>query len=706
MIRVHHLLSRMGFSVQSRPVENRFDLELRLPRLQSLWPILFCLLFITTGAEAQDSSLADIEMPEIEQPLCFGFRDVSELRALDVCSALNQDQNVAARELTEQWIREEPNSAAAQFAFAEVLFNIEGNMPRALFHLNRAEELTNYSSMAEAFESGNVQWHYLTLSQLSYVHQLMGDQLKSLEYLSKITAVYGIDMESFRGWPLIKMKNFDAARISANKVLETSEDERERARAWNTLCAAELASLEPIESMTACERAIDEDENIASAENDYDTVYLSNAAEVSLSLLQLDKAEAYLDRAARYLNPNSVADPWIYKLYLTMAQGRFEDAKQAMDRMLVWRQSQDPIVSVMNRAEHFLVSASFLLLAGYAEDAIKLSATALNQPDRNGSYSADDEQKDSAAALLNMVANRAEYQIQLENIASMDFFEAIQARLSASTLLLDAWRAERRAAALFANTDVLLSRLRPYAPLDVYIPEWIEPEIISMMGSGVMANILEQARDNGAFRLNEGYYYSYQSEIAAVDGDAERVLQYGELALAQLPAQEALLKARVSAQMANAAFRLDQHDSALEYYESAIKLDPSVIRRLELAIPVSIQAADSEFSQLTSDYLANSPRFFESPNGLLLEVKSVPDLSACLKTRSGNIVSCYTMSSDENESSKWNAQQLASSFHTSTFGLGIEISKAQRSILLGSSVILSSQRRDGSQIDAAAIFSR
>ena len=224
-----------------------------------------------------------------------------------------------------------------------------------------------------------------------------------------------------------------------------------------------------------------------------------------------------------------------------MSQGRFDEAREALDRMLVWRGSQDPIVSVMNRAEHFLVSASFLLLAGYAEDAIRLSSTALSQPDRNGSYSAGDEQKDSAAALLNMVANRSGYQIRMETIATMDWTESMGARVGAARLLLDAWRAERRAASIFADFEVLQNRLRPYAPLDVHIPEWIEPEIIAIIGSGIMSSILEQARDNGAFMLNDGYYYSYLTEIAALESQAQETLSAGALALARLPAEEVLL---------------------------------------------------------------------------------------------------------------------------------------------------------------------
>ena len=656
--------------------------------------LVACFVLLNVSSSAQDDLAIDIdtiEIPEARLPLCFGFSDVSDPRALAICDALNLKQNVKARELSEQWLRTAPVSPAAQFALAEVLFTVEGNMPRALFHLNRAEELTGYDTLEQAFNSGNVQWHYLTLSQLSYVHQLMGDQLKSLEYLDKLNKIYGQDVESFKGWPLIKLKEFDAARESANRVLLTSDNERERARAWNTLCAVELASLQPIESMSACDRAIDEDENITDRSSDYDTVYLTNASEVSLSLLEIEKAEEYLDRATRYLNPDSVADPWIYKLYLTMNQARFDEARAALDRMLIWREQQDPIVGVMNRAEHFLVSAAFLLLTGYAEDAEKLTSTALNQPDRNGSYSADDAQKDAYAALLNMMANRTEYQIQLENIASMDFMGALRARAGTSKLRFNAWRAARRAGSLFADFEVIQNRLRPYAPLDVHIPEWIEPEIVGLIGTGVMSSILEQANRNGAFQLNSGYYFSYKTEIAALTNDHDMVIEAGRNSLTQLPQQEVLLRARVSARMAEALWEEDRAEEALAAFESSLRHDPSVIRRLGMSIPVYIEQQGSEFSKLTANYLLQSPRFHKQDNGLQLVVHSSQNLSICLNSRSGDVISCYTADAADNQSSKWNAQELTRLFHTQTFGLGYDISKAQRSILLGSSVILSSQ---------------
>lgn len=662
------------------------------------------LLAFSQLAFAQDSStdLSNIAIPRIPQALCFGMTDITEPRALEICDALSLKQTVKARELAQQWVRERPNLAAAQFAFSEVLFTIEGNMPRALYHLNQAEGLTGFSSLAQALESGDYQWHYLTLSQLSYVHQLMGDQLKSLAYLDLINEVYGQDVESFKGWPLIKLKDFDGARASANKVLESDANDRAKARAWNTLCAADLASLAPIESMTACERAISKDES----NGDTDTVYLSNAAEVSLSLLRIDEAEAYLDKATRYLNPESVADPWIYKLYLTMNQGRFDDARTALDRMLVWREQQKPIVSAMNRAEHFLVSANFLLLAGYTQDAIKLTSTALNQPDRNGSYSADDSQKDSYAALVNMMANRAEYQVLLENRATLNWRESLSSRLTAFSLQVDAWRAERRAAALFANLDVLQNRLRPYAPLDVHIPEWVEPEIVKLIGTGVMSNILDQARSNGAFQLNEGYYHAYRTEISALNNDTKATLDAGQQALALLPQQEILLRARITARVAKAAFDASNLDEAFKMYEIAYRQDPSILRRLETSLPVNVVADESSFSGLAKSYLMKSPRFQEVESGLILEIKSTPLLSICLKSRSGSPLSCYTASASENQDDKWNAQEMTRKFHTEAFGLGYDISKAQRSTLLGSSVILSSQNDSNLQRNRDAVLNR
>ena len=665
--------------------------------------IAVALLLAAPALQAQETGNDFDGIQFSSQRLCFGMSGISEESALAICDALALGENVRARELAQQWVSEEPEAPGAQFALAEVLFRVEGNLPRALFHLNIAESLTGYSSLGRAMASGNLEWHYLTLSQLSYAHQLIGDQEKSLAYLDQISAIYGQDTESFRGWPLIKMKRYDDARASAEKVLSSSDNPRERSRAWNTLCAVELADLRPAESLQACENAMTEDEGIAASQaEELDTVHLLNASEVSLNLLRFEEAEDYLDRASRQIDPDSVGNPWIYKLYLYMNQGRFDDARNALDNMLVWRNSQSPLVGVMNRTDHFMVSGIFLMLAGYPEDAARLTQTALNQPDRTGSYTADEAQKDSFAALVNSVAHQVRYQRLREELATLPRFGAWRLRIEAQAARFRAWRSARHAASLFANAETLSNRLRPYAPLDVHIPEWLEPELIALIGPGVMQELLNDTASEGAFALNQGYVFAYQTEIAARQGQHAEVLTMAEQALAQLPAQEAMLRARVSARLAQAAWQEDQRGRALDHYAAALRQDPTVLRRLDLAVPITPGGSNSPFGAELMSYLQRSPRFAVVDQGLPLEILSTDTPSLCLRDRSGDALSCValqpadpaTARADSLLDDSTDAQRLARQFHDSTFSLAYTIDRSQRVALLGNSVIFSNQNSD------------
>ena len=676
-------------------------MRVRLLIQQVLASCLLLSLSLSACVRAQD--LDGFQLPSM-QTTCFGMLGITTTQALEICDALALNENVRARELAQAWIKAEPQSAAAQFALAEILIRVEGNLARALFHLQRSEELTNYSSLGRAMAAGQAEWHYLALSELSYVHQLMGNQQASLDYLDKIANVYGQDVESFRGWPLIKMQEWELARESANKVLSSSNDPRERSRAWNTLCAVELAQLRPSESLEACDKSLSEDE--AAAESVLDTVYLLNASEVALSILRMEEAENYLRRATRNINPQSVGDPWVNLLYLYMGQGRFEEARSAIDNLLVWRNAQEPIVAVMNRAEHFLVAASFLQLAGYGEDAASLSATALNQPDRTGSYSADDAQKDSIAALINYLANRNAYELALEESAHLSLRQSLPVLSKAAVFRMKAWRSGRHAAALFADTQTLQNRLRPYAPLDVHIPEWIEPEIITLLGEGVVSGVLEQAHEAGAFTLNEGYYFAYKAEIAAVAGKHRETVEYAAQALRELPAQEVLLKARLAARSADAAWRLDQFELSLTHYELALKTDPSVLRRLGLSIPVRVVASRDDYSEELTDFLLDSPRFRADSRGLLLDIGSAVEGRVCLRTRDSEAISCGQATGIDETMTLSPAQQLAQAFHFQAFGLGFEISQTLRIALKGNSAVVSSQKTLDAQRERDSVLTR
>lgn len=657
-------------------------------------------LSINSQAQQTDADFSEFDdIPFSTRQLCFGMSGITDQRALGVCDALALRQNVRARELTQDWVADVPGSPAAQFALAEVLFRIEGNLPRALFHLNIAESLTGYTSLGRAISSGNLEWHYLTLSQLSYAHQLIGNQQEALRYLDLISEIYGQDTESFRGWPLIKMKRYAEARASAERVLSISDNRRDRSRAWNTLCAVELADLRPNESLIACENAMNEDEGLAAEgpTDDLATVHLLNASEVSLNLLRFEEAENYLNRASRQLDQDSVGNPWVYKLYLYMNQGRFDAARDALDNMLVWRDNQTPLVGVMNRGDHFMASAVFLLLAGYPEDAARLSQAALNQPDRTGSYTADEAQKDSFAALVNSVAHRMRYQRLREEIATHPRYATWRLRIQALAARFQAWRSARLAASLFADQQTLQNRLRPYAPLDVHIPEWLEPELISLMGPGVMQQLLDNTAAQGAFALNEGYYHAYRTEIAARRGRNAQTREAGELALRLLPAQEVMLRARISARLAEAFWQDNNYATAAQHFAYALRQDPTIIRRLGISIPVQPGGDNSAWGQEITSYIRRSPRFTIHPEGLPLQILPAATRTLCLRDAQGDALSCVQLNEVTSNLGDSDVQHLVRQFQQGTFSLAYDISRSQRLALLGNSVIFSGPNNPDAQ---------
>lgn len=680
---------------------------------------ILCILSATVLSpvlQAQDDNTGLDSVPmNVPNTTCFGLNGITHPTALSICDALALEQNVRARELAQQWLQEEPDSPGAQFAMAEILSQIEGNLPRALYHLNQAEQLTNYGSLGRALESGNLEWYYLTLTELSYLHQLIGNQEQSLAYLEKLEQIFGQETESFRGWPLIKLKRFDEARTSAEQVLNSSSNPRDRSRAWNTLCAVELADLRPAESLQACENAMNEDSELAASQGErLDTVHLLNASEVSLNLLRFQNAENYLDRATEFMDATSVGNPWVNKLYLYMNQGRFDEARQALDNMMVWRSNQEPLITVMNRADHFLVSAIFLFLSGYQDDAARLTQAALNQPDRTGSYTADEAQKDSYAALINSIAHNLRYQRLLEEMAVTPFPGNMRVWVEAQAARFRAWRAERLAASLFADEETLINRMRPYAPLDVHIPEWIEPDLASLMGAGVIGRLLDTAAEQGVFALNMGYYHAWQAEVSFLQSRHDDLRQQAAQAIQQLPNQEIMLRTRVQARLAQSLWQQGDETArsqALTLFANVYRQDPNLFRRLAITLPVILAGEDNAFTEEQRDWLSDSPRFEPGAEGLILELATTPSDPVCLRTPDRLVLHCTQMTqtagmagmatdtgnATEADDTLVPAARLIQQLQTAAFRLDYPIEQSQRLALLGTSVVVSGQQHNPQQ---------
>ena len=65
---------------------------------------VWCLFPSLVFAQNNDELLIEeIEIVEEAVQLCFGFSDIGDARALEICDALQLNENVKARELAENW---------------------------------------------------------------------------------------------------------------------------------------------------------------------------------------------------------------------------------------------------------------------------------------------------------------------------------------------------------------------------------------------------------------------------------------------------------------------------------------------------------------------------------------------------------------------------------------------------------------------------
>ena len=60
------------------------------------------------------------------------------------------------------------------------------------------------------------------------------------------------------------------------------------------------------------------------------------------------------------------------------------------------------------------------------------------------------------------------------------------------------------------NERILLATLRPYLAGSVEIPEWIEPELVALLGPGVVAAAVEKARARETLPESAGYFTAYR----------------------------------------------------------------------------------------------------------------------------------------------------------------------------------------------------
>lgn len=597
--------------------------------------------------------------------------------------AIRNGEYVRAREAARRLLQEDPKSIPGHCVLGLVQHHGEGNLAIALYFLERCRELFEARYGPAPTPDDPWLWHSLAISQAAYVNGEMGRHEGKLRLLLERDALYPPERPADRGWPLMRLRRFDAARKTVAEAYATGVPEQIM-EAKTVLCAIEAEQRRRRASYEACVAAAEFDRQYGIR----DPVAFTNAAEAALGVLETDQAEEWIRAATERFRTPTVANPWLDLANLYVAEGRLPEALDAVRKMFEWRRRQPPAMDEQNRAEAEMTSALFLIVAGHPQAAARIVGRALERPDRTGFTSSQSEQMDAALALADRLANRAVAELLAEEASWSDLSDALGFRAAAWQRRWRAWSSGRRAAALLEDERMLDSTLRPYLAGSIEIPEWAEPEIAALAGTGIVQAALREARRREDLEGSEGYFLAYDAEIAFRRRRWAEALSFAEDALAALPAAEVLLQGRMAGLGAGAAHRLGDIRRAVELYDRAMQIDPGTIRRLGLALPTRFVASQGQVAERALGYLRRSPRFDEAVAGFTVRVTQTGnDAEAMLLGAGNSVLARVQVTPSAGEDARALARRLASELHAAAFAPRLDLTQADIQSLDGAPTV-------------------
>lgn len=478
----------------------------------------------------------------------------------------------------------------------------------------------------------------------------------------------------------MRLRRYESARRVAYEGLSLG-DKEQAAVAYTALCAIEAEEHLREEAHVACLKAAAHAREMGAGGP---TVF-TNASEAALGMLRLDEAEKLILEASEYEVPGTVSNPWMDLTLLYLGQGRVGPGLDALRRMFAWRNRQPAFVDVQNRSELDMTAAAFLLVAGEAERATEITARVLDRPDRTGFTSSEEEQLESAAAILDSVAHRLRA-AQLDEQASWQpLWRGLATRFEATRHRLRANLSKRRAASAMAQERMLEATIRPYLAGSVEMPEWLEPELIDALGAGLVGSVVARSRERETLADAAGYFDVFAAEIALAQGRDRAAMDLAALAGQGLPQAEILLRARVAAVGARAALEAGDRQRALTFLDQALQLDPGILRRFDLALPATVAAGGGAVAERAASLLRRSPRITDKRGqGFRVEVAATDSGGrVALLDRNGSVLARGDVRRHAGEGDDDLARRLAAVFHEQAFAPRVDLTEADLRTLDG-----------------------
>ena len=593
-------------------------------------------------------------------------------RAAWCAAAPPRAEYVSARTLADKALAADERSFRAHFVMGYVQHLGEGNLPKALYHLERAEALFIESyGQRPSLESSPWRVYHRILRELIYVHGEMDHHEAKIAYVEALNDRLGLDYRPLAAWPLLKLKRFDEARAIA-KAASEADEHWSKAVGMTALCAIESELRNRQGAYEACTDAARPVQRSAVE----GAIELSNAGAAAEEVFRFDEAERYYAEAARR-PPEGSVNPWGRLVRLYLRQGRYAEAVSGWREMRAYRARRPgSYLDQQDQSDAELIGASVLILGGRAAEAERITDRTVKRPDRQGTSSATAEQNEAGAAITDRVAKLEAARALEEEASSAPWREKLGLRYAALKLRFQAWVVGRKAAEALADRERLVSSLRPECPGSIEAPVWLDAEVVRIVGPGVALAAIREGRAEETLPAEhaEPIFQGLEAEAHLLAGSWERALEAARFVIEKLPASEALLRARSAAVGAEAAWRLGETEEALRLFKVVLATDPGFLRRLGHRLPVVLVAAEpSPAVERALALLKRSPRFEEEPWGFVLEVSQS---EVGLGLQDGSVLTSIRVPAGRSEDDEASARRIVRAIHRELLVPGVDVTQA------------------------------
>lgn len=602
---------------------------------------------------------------------------------LELFELLEKSKFVKAREIAEKMLSLNQESYAANYAMGVITRRAETNLPKSLFYLERARQFYEREHGARGGDSTTWRWHLLILYELICTTAEMDLYEKQLQYLQAYDAAYIPRQTAYYAWPLMKLGRIREARKKIDEALKESRNAEDRIAAMNTWGSIE-ADLDNREEAYIQFRNT---RKMASGKTGFIHIK-TNFASSAVVLLKFEEAEKeYLDAAAEGPQPYEISDPWQDLAYLYTLEGRFDEAAGALKKMIQWGLGRMPHLDQQCASGEESTKALFLLACGYPEQAQSITKQLVNRPDRLGYTSQSKFSALTGAYMLHFLAIEDYLGVLRERLVWEGARDRLRGLLSIASLELEKSLLKSRIKCIAISNGALRPTLMPYNYKGIGTPEFVEPDITSIIGSGLITSEIARIRKDYKYKqLAEPYLREFEGELAYRRHDYTRALRLFSEAQEKLPGEEKLLRARTWALSGRIEEKSGEFSKALGLYEKAYQVYPSIFRHLKIRLPVKIrvEGGDTALAGIKK-CLARSPRFSQKDRAFVIEIRAAGNtIRGSLLDSHGN--SFFTASTARTKDPRKDRQIFLDEFHLKAFSAPISFSAADINSLDGSNL--------------------